>query len=185
MSYKPSGDLITKDGRTSQYTATGFTDTDIVHFDIQNVQTQTAYMLIDLSDTTNWPHTDTGHTNVEYIILEIDPDPTSYLGEIKLGFLSDVDSDNGNFHQIIDIDMRRKAELLVEVIDFGSHGLDLRENHWFGPTISDSALFQTDVGLVGPDGNSFFSGAGDFAMIIEASAGAVDVSITLGYETVA
>ena len=178
------GDVITKDGRTSQYVAMGFTDTDTVHFDIQNVQTQTAYMLIDLSGTTNWPHSNTGHINLEYIIIEIDPDPTTYLGEIKLGFLSDVDGDDGDFHQVIDIDMRRKSELLVEVIDFGSHGMDLEENHWFGPTISNSALFQTDVGLVGPDGNSFFSGAGDLVMIIEASAGAVDVSLTIGYEAV-
>ena len=179
-------DLITKDGRTSQFTVAGFTDTNIVHFDIQNIQTQTAFMLIDLSDITNWPHTDAGHIIIEYLIIEIDPDPTNYLGEIKLGFLTDVDGSNGDFHQIIDLDMRRKSELLVEVLDFGSHGLDLRTNHWFGPTIADSALFQASgADIVGPDGNSFPSGNGDFVMIIEASAGAVDVSLTVGYETIA
>ncbi len=182
--YKPSGDLITKDGKTSQYVVMGFTDTDIVHMDIHNLQAaSTAYMLIDLSDDINWPHTNTGHINIEYFILEVDPDG-SFVGEVKLGFLSSVDSNDGDFHQVLDLDMRRKADLLVENIDFGSHGMDLRTNHWFGPTTSNSILFQTDVNLMGPDGNtSYPSGAGDFVMIVERTGGAVDVSITLGYET--
>ena len=178
-------ELITKDGRRSQFAVLGFTDTDIVHMDVQNISTQTAFMLIDLSDTANWAHAAKGHIVIEYVLIEIDPDPANYLGEIKLGFLENVDASNGDFHQIIDIDMRRKSELLVEVLDFGSHGMDLRTNHWFGPTVADSPLFQTDVNLLGPDGNtSYPSGEGDLAMIIEASAGAVDVSITVGYETV-
>ena len=178
------GDVLTKDARTSQFVAFGFTDTAIVHLDVANLQAQTAIMLIDLSDTSNWPHTNTGHIIIEYIILEVDPD-TSYFGEVKLGFLSNVDADNGDFHQIIDIDMVRKSDLLVENLDVGSHGLDLRTNHWFGPTTANSALFRTGVNLLGPDGaTSFPSGNGDFVMLVERTAGAVDVSITIGYETV-
>ena len=182
--YVSLGDLITKDGRTSQFVVLGFTDTDIVHIDIQNVQAQKAAMLVDLSDITNWPHTNTGHIIIEYIILEVDPD-ANFLGEVKFGFLSSVDVENGDFNQILDIDMARKSDLLVETLDFGSHGIDLRANHWFGPTTANSTLFQTDVNLLGPDGaTSYPSGNGDFAMIIERSAGAVDVSVTVGYETV-
>ena len=177
-------DLLNKDGRLSQFVVLGFTDTDIMHADVMNVQAQKAVMLIDLSDKTNWPHTETGHIIIEYIIIEVDPDG-SYFGEIKFGFLSNVGITNGDFHQIIDIDMARKADLLVETLDFGSHGLDLRTNHWFGPTTANSTLFQTDVDLLGPDGNtSYSSGDGDFVMLIEVTAGAVDVSITVGYETV-
>lgn len=179
------GQSLTKDNRRSQFVVFGFTDTDIVHMDVQNITVlSTAFMLIDLSDTINWPHSETGHINIEYIILEIDPDG-SYVGEVKFGFLTGVNASNGDFHQIIDLDMERKADLLVEVIDFGSHGMDLRTNHWFGPTTANSALFKTGTNLLGPDGNtSYPSGDGDFVMIIEASAGAVDVSLTVGYETV-
>lgn len=185
MTYKPSGDLITKDGRTSQYVVMGFTETHIVHMDVQNIITQTAFMLIDLSNnSSNWAHSDTGHINLEYFIIEIDPDD-SYVGEIKIGFLSDVDATDGNFHQVLDLDMRRKADLLVENIDFGSHGMDLETDHWFGPTTANSILFQTDVNLLGPDGATAYpSGAGDLVMIIERTGGAVDVSITIGYEAV-
>lgn len=180
-----SGDLITEDGRTSQYVVIGFTDTDIVHMDVQDIQVaETAYMLIDLSDMTNWPHSETGHINIEYAAIEIDP-TDAFVGEIKFGFLTDVDANDGNFHQVLDLDMRRKAGLLVEVLDFGSHGMDLELANWFGPTTANSALFRTGVNLLGPDGATAYpSGAGDLVMIVQRTAGSVDVSITIGYETV-
>ena len=183
--FTPGATLITKDGVTSQYVVSGFTDTDTVHGDFQGINAQTAFMLIDLSDTTNWKHTETNHINIEYMIIEVDPD-SSYFGEIKFGFLTNVDGTDGDFNQILDIDMVKKSDLLVEVIDFGSHGFDCTTVHHFGPITANSALFQTDVNLKGPDGNtSYPSGDGDLVMLIERSAGIVDVSITLGYITTA
>ncbi len=183
--FTPGATLITKDGRTSQYVASGFTETTTIHADFQAIATQTAFMLIDLSDTTNWAHTETGHINLEYLIIEIDPD-ASYLGEIKLGFLTNVNGTDGDFNQILDIDMVKKSDLLVEVINFDSHGFDCEITHHFGPITANSTLFQTDVNLKGPDGaTSYPSGDGDLVMLVERSAGEVDISITLGYEAVA
>ncbi|KKM11737.1 hypothetical protein LCGC14_1720660 [marine sediment metagenome] len=51
----------------------------------------------------------------------------------------------------------------------------------------NSTLFQTDVNLGGPDDPStttYPSGNGDLVMLIEQTAGAVDVSVTMIYETV-
>jgi len=185
MAYKPGGDLVTKDGRTSQYMASGYTPTFSVHLDVQSIATQTAYMLIDLSDTTNWPHTNTGHAVIEWIIIEADPDNT-FTGEIKLGFLSAVDATNGDFNQVIDIDMARSSSLIIENMDYGSHGIEMELASWFGPTTANSTLFQTDVNLGGPDDPTtltYPSGAGDVVLIVERTAGTVDVSITIGYET--
>ncbi len=187
MTYKPSGDLITKDGRTSQYVASGWTETHTVHIDVQTNSTLIAFMLIDLSDTTNWKHTETGHINLEYLIIEVDPH-ANFLGEIKLGFLSSVDAANGDFNNILDIDMARKSELLVEIINFGTHGLDCETNHHYGPVIVDSTLFQTaGANILGPDGStSHPSGAGDLCLVVDGDGtNVVDVSITVGYETAA
>lgn len=182
--FTPGATLITKDGRTSQFVASGFTETTTVHGDFQSIAAQTAFMLIDLSDTSNWAHSETGHINLEYLIIEIDPDAT-YLGEIKIGFLTNVDGTDGDFNQIFDVDMVKKSDLLVEVINFGSHGFDCETDHHFGPITADSALFQTDVNLKGPDGNtSYPSGDGDLVLLVERNGGEVDVSITLGYEAV-
>ncbi len=185
MTYKPSGDLITKDGRTSQYIAAGFTETQTVHLDVEITSDITAYMLIDISDTSTWKHTNTGHINLEYIIIEVDPH-SSFIGEVKIGFLENVGASDGDFYNIIDIDMKRKSVLLVEIINFGTHGLDCESNHHYGPVIVDSTLFQTaGANILGPDGaTSHPSGDGDLAMIIDGdNTNPVDVSITIGYET--
>jgi hypothetical protein len=187
MSRQFGGDLITKDGRTSQFVASGFTDTHTVHLDTGQVSATTTqgFMLVDLSDTTNWTHSNTGHINVEYLMIEIDPD-ASFVGEIKLGFLTNVDGTDGDFNDIFNIDMRRKADLLVHTIDFGSHGLDCETNHHFGPVTANSTLYQTDVNLQGPDGaTSYPSGNGDLVLQVGVTAGSVNVSMTVGYESVA
>ena len=185
--YKPSGDLITKDGRTSQYVASGFTETQTMHLDVGTSSTLVAYMLIDISDTSKWKHTNTGHINLEYIIIEVDPD-TNWKGEVKIGFVENVDANDGDFYTIIDIDMARKSDLLVENLNFGSHGLDCESSHHFGPIIANSTLFQTaGADLGGPDDPAtptYPSGAGDLAVIIDGDGtNVVDTSITIGYET--
>ena len=189
MTYKPSGDLITKDGRTSQYVASGYTETETIHLDVGTASTLIAYMLIDISDTSNWKHINTGHINLEYIIIEVDP-TANFLGEVKIGFLENVDADNGDFYNVLDIDMKRKSDILVENLNFGSHGLDCESNHHFGPITVDSTLFRTSgANLGGPDAPgtpTYPSGAGDLVMIIDGDGtNIVDVSITIGYETAA
>ena len=186
MTYKPGGDVVTRESRTSQYVVDGFSDTQTVHLDTGSVAAQTAFMLIDISDTTNWKHTNTDHVIIDHILIEVDPDAT-YLGEIKVGFLSGVTATNGDFNQIIDFDMAKKSDLAIEDLTFGG-GFHCDAATHFGPILADSALFQTDVDSGGPDDPStltYPSGAGDLVLLVERSAGTVDVSITLVYETVA
>ncbi len=184
MSYKPSGDLIESDGRTSQSVVSGFTNTFTVHAEFHDIAADTAFMLIDLSDTTNWPHTDTDHIVIEYLILQVDPN-SSFVGEIKLGFLSSVDATDGDFNQILEIDLRKQSALVVEVINFGSHGLHLEASRHFGLVSADNVLFQTDTNLEGPDGQtSYPSGDGDLVLFVDQTTSDVNVSITLGYETI-
>lgn len=184
MTYQPAGDLITRHSRASQYVVQGFADTQSVHLDTGSVTTQTAFMLVDISDTTNWKHTETDHVIIRHILIEVDPD-TNYLGEVKIGFLDNVGAVNGEFHQIIDFDMAKKSDLAIEDLEF-SGGFHCQDSTHFGPHVV-STLFQTDEDLGGPDvpgTPAFPSGDGDLVMILEVAAGAVDVSITLVYETV-
>lgn len=178
--------LVTRHGRTSLFTVGGFADTQSVHFDVTGIITQTAFMLIDISDTTNWKHTNTDHIIIDHFLVEVDPN-AQYIGEVKIGFLSNVDATNGDFNQILDVDLAQKSDLVVEDLEFGSHGLHCQTETHFGPVIANSTLFQTDVDLGGPDDPStgtYPSGDGDLVLLIERSAGTVDVSITVIYETV-
>jgi hypothetical protein len=180
--------VVNSSGKTAQYVAMGYSNTFTVHMDVSTDSTLIAYSLIDISDTTNWPHTNTSEIVIEYIIIEVDPD-TNFAGEVKLGFLTNVDGTNGDFNQILDIDMRRKADLFAETIDFGSHGFHCKAASHFGPITANSTLFQTDVNLGGPDDpttTAYPSGDGDLVMIVDGDGtNFVNVSTTIGYETVA
>ena len=177
------GDTIIRHDRSSQYTIDGFADTQTIHLDTGEVSTQTAFMLIDISDTTNWAHTETDHVIIRSIVNQIDPDYT-YLGEVDVGFLSDVDATNGDLNHIIDITVRKKSDLIIQNLEF-TGGFHCQASTHFGPKTINSTLFQTDVNLAGPDGNtSFPSNNGDLVMIVDRDAGAVNVSVTIIYETV-
>ncbi len=176
---------IQHEGKTSLYTVSGFSDTESVHFDVQSDSASIAYMLIDLSDTTTWPHSNTNHVVIEYIVLQVDPD-TNFLGSVAIGYLKNVGADNGDLVKVIDIDMRRKSDLLVETIDFGSHGLHMDDAHHFGPINANSTLFQTTgANLGGPAGGTHPSGDGDIVLVVTgADSDTVNISITIGYESV-
>jgi hypothetical protein len=180
---------INKDDKTSIYTVAGFTDTQTVHLDVAITTTPMSFMLIDLSDTTNWPHTKTGQIILEYMVLEVDPGST-FVGEVRIGYLKNVDGTNGDFVTLFDVDMQRSASLLVETIEFGSHGMHCGDASHFGPADTNNTAYQTDVNLGGPDDpttTTYPSGDGDLVLQVTgagAGNGAVDVSITLGYETV-
>ena len=181
--------VVTKDGKTSLYTVAGFSHTYTVHLDftITPNSIDFPYMLIDLSDTTNWKHNLTGEIVVEYILLEVDPAAT-FSGDVKIGFLENVDATDGDFHALIDIDMATKSDLVVENIDFGSHGMHCTSSHHFVEVDTANTLFQTDVNIKGTGSstvNAYPSGNGDLVMVVTGNNNEIGVSVTIGYETVA
>jgi len=184
MAYKPSGDTTTKDGITSQFVVQGHATTFTIHADFLNIQTETAFMLVNLSDTTNWKHTNTGHIFVMYMHVSVDPD-SSYLGNVECGFLTNVDGTDGDFNRFVEMDMHRKSDVLISSFYFSDGGFDCETDHHFGPITANSTLFQTDVNLTGPNASTTPSGNGDLCLVIGRDAGTVDVAITVGYQTAA
>ena len=170
----------TIEGVTSMFTVPGKLDVESIHLDA-DVSAETAFMVVDLSDTTNWPHSKTGHLDLAYFILNTDP-ATSFEGDVELGFLTNVTATGGDFHGIFETHLDKKTEPFTFGLNFGSFGMDLELDHWFGPTTVASTLFQTDVNLLGPDGNtSYPSGNGDLTMIISVTTASIAVGLTIGY----
>ena len=185
MTYNPGGDIITRHDRDSQYVVQGFADTSTMHLDTGSVAANTAFMLIDISDTTNWKHTNTDHIIIDHLTIQADPD-ANFFGEIKIGFLKDVNTISGSFFQILDLDLRKKSDLIIEDLAFGG-GFHCQASTHFGPVSGNATHFQTDVNIAGPSGAalSFPSGPGDLVMIVDSiTGGSVDVSVTAIYETV-
>jgi len=171
----------TTEGETSAHVIPGHVDIEVVHLDA-DVSAAEDFMLIDLSDTTNWPHTLTGHIDVVYILINVNPTAT-FAGDIEIGFLSAVDATNGDFHPVFEIHMDKKQDSITQMMNFGAFEMSLEKAHWFGTTTANDVAFQTDVALTGPDGNTFNSGSGDLVMRIEVGTSSVAVGLTIGYRT--
>jgi len=176
---------VTNEGVTSISTVPGNFDVEVVHLDAQDIALTQGFMLVDLSDTTNWPHTNTGHIDLLFIIITTDPSAT-FSGDIEIGFLSNVDGTDGDLNEILEIHLEKKPEPQVLNLNYGAFGIALETDHVFGPITANDTRWQTDVDLDGPDGNnSFPSGNGDLVMLITRGQSDISVSITIGYRTVA
>ena len=177
VSYEGEKSLKVVQGRGSRFT---------VHLDAAAVAATQGFMLVDLSDSTNWPHTNTGHIVLYDVIINIATSTTpSFVGYIDFGFLSAVDDTNGDLNSIGTLHMARGTPPPGGQYSF-PNGMDLELGEWFGPTTANSVVWQTDVNLDGPDGaTSYPSGAGDFVMLVTVTAGTVDVGVTVVYKTVA
>ncbi len=174
----------TAEGQTSLHSVPGHVDIEVVHIDVdQSATSTTGYMVIDLSDTTNWPHATTGHIDIAYIKINVNPTAT-FVGDIELGFLTNVDGTNGDFNGIMEWHLDKKQDSINEFMNFGAFEMSLESAHWFGPIDANETIWQTDVDLAGPDGNaSFPSGAGDLVMKVTATTSDVAVGLTVGYRT--
>lgn len=171
------------DGDYSLATVPGHSHRDAVHFDVSGVAVETGYMLIDLSDTTTWPHSNTDHLDLHYLLLHIDPD-AAFLGSVIIGFLSDVNSTDGSLHHLMEFSFLKKSDVWTQPMDFGGPGqhLALQTTHLLGDTDANDATWQDDVAIAGPAGGTYNSGNGDLVMKVTRTAGTVDVSLTLLYE---
>lgn len=173
-----------QDGQPIIKTSTSHEHSDLIHLDAENVATTTGYMLIDLSDTTNWPHTNTGSIGLDFVSVVINSSKT-FAGDIELGFLSSVDATNGDFNIIhtwhSDQTGTNETGNIFGTIQFNQ--FRCIATNWFGPTTSDDTTWQTDVNIVRPDGGNSFSGNGDLVLKVNRTAGNVDVGITVGYHT--
>ena len=151
-----------------------------VHLDVQALAAVKAYMLIDLSDTTNWPHSTANHIVLERLNAHIDPS-VAFRGDIDIGFLSSVDGDNGDLNKVVTFHFGQGA-LHEDLIRNYESGICLSTDYWFGPVSANDALFQTDLNLFGPDGATAYpSGDGDLVMKVGRTAGDIDIGLSLIY----
>jgi hypothetical protein len=157
-----------------------------IHFE-KDMSASEDLILIDISDTTNYPHIDTSYIHLENIRIHTDSSASADY-TLEIGFLDDVDADNGNFYSLIDVDGTKTTGQRKEIF------LNLYPN---GPRCQTSSIatsekslndtaFQTDVNLAStldPGTTDTPSGDGDFVLRVTVNAGTVIVGVELSYHT--
>ncbi len=172
-------------GESSLKFVPGHHHQDHVALQTGNVAADKMFMLVDLSDTTNWPHSATTSLAIEHIHVTISCD-NAYTGVVSIGFLSGVTATNGDFNHLVDWNFVLKNDtFLKDNVTFGVGGqIHNDTDHLFGPVEADSLLLQTDVDLFGPDGATDYpSGNGDIVLFCDVPAGNVNVTVSMCYHT--
>jgi len=165
-----------------------------VHLGAEAIDADTGYVLVDLSDTTNYHHAKTNGVHV--CELHIGADAQSGTFDLWFGVILEVDASNGT-PQWFHVAHIEKATSYNEQINYicgglNPEGIDLTIVS--GATIgtlsnleqAGNTTWQTDTGLASPVGAAAGAtgkpGAGDVVMWCEeVSAGTVDFDVSLGY----
>lgn len=181
----PSGDARAR----PIFTTPGAQDSFHIHLHKDAIDATTAFMLIDLSDTVNWPHTLTGGVTLYRILLSIAATKIADA-HVKLGWLENVDGDNGDMHTIHTWEVghagTNEPRDIDTIFDYQLVNYKIDKAKWFGPSLMNNALFQTDVELGGPNDIVTNTAAdGDVVLLVTVAAGILNVACSIDYETFA
>jgi len=144
------------------------------------------YILIDLSDIVNFPHTlGTGTIYIAGIHVNLNP-TTAFRGDLHIGFLENVNGTDGDFHTLIGWhDDQQGAEIDAEIDKVLNPFVCSSVNHLTNDISLDDTAFQTDVALSSPFDSvaayTTMSGDGDIALRLVRTAGTVDFDVTVQY----
>ena len=144
-------------------------------------------ILIDISDTTNYPHSNTLWLHTANLVLNVDASNTAdYV--LEIGFLENVDGTNGDFHEVLSISGTRAAGNSINLdISQNPEAPKLKSGGFLGPITLNDTAFQTDVNLrstLDPTGATATpSGDGDMVMRVTRTAGDFTVSLLVGYHS--
>lgn len=168
-------------------------DTDFVVFRKADLAASEAFVLIDLSDSANFPHTETGRIRLYSLAVttEIQSDG-QYI--VYFGVVTEVDATDGSTKWIAALDLETVINPTDStdrrnVLYHWPNGLDLEISG--GALVkglsnsgdSADADWQTDVALDSPLGDGLSApGAGDLVMLVSETGGTGTLSITVTAE---
>ena len=176
----------------------------VAHLSLEAIAATTRYVLVDLSDTTNYPHSKTSELHILGIEVDLETHATGAF-DLWFGAIIEVDASNGTanwihvLHAEEDTNATDSAGVLHRSIDCTLGGRN--PEGWNLQVASDLLTriitnsqeagdtgWQTDVALASPAGAAAGAtgkpGPGDFVLKVEevADTGTLDASITVLYE---
>jgi hypothetical protein len=106
------------------------------------------YILVDISDNTNYKHAGNDYVHFENINIKIDSDNAG-IYVVSLGFLANVDVNNGDFYEFLALPGSKQAgNSFIHSNELYPNGPRCKNDFIVTSTISlNDATYQTDVNL--------------------------------------
>ena len=157
-----------------------------VHFKTLDVTTNQFFKIIDLSDTTNYPHEFANVVNLEFIQVQVDAESLSEF-EVCLGYMSDVDGSSGTFNCFKSWQETKAVGTSFSESLYWQHpGLTIDSTHILTKDITISSSLSsaaTPLSTLYPAGDAVGFGNGDLVIAIIMSAGSVNLTVEGLYYT--
>ena len=152
-----------------------------------DVSATTDFIILDISDTVNYPHVETGYAHIEHLMVQVEASNTADYN-ISFGYLENVDGTNGDYHEMYSMNgdktVGRNKAVVLPVYPNGDKMTSTKTVTSI-KSLNDTA-FQTDVNLgstLDPGTADTPSGDGDLVMRITITAGTLNVSLNGAYHT--
>ena len=157
-----------------------------VLLEAENLGVGTFYFtLIDLSDTTNYPHDNTGWVHMANLTYHIDAGgSTKYSAE--LGFLENVTATESDFHHVLPVAGTKSSGLSKDIILTGNPEAPKMRSESFTGRVTVETEF--DLATSHPSSidstvNQNVAGENDVVLIIEVTSGSVNLALSMGYHS--
>lgn len=150
---------------------------------VANITASTSFILIDLSDTVNYPHTHTNYLHLENFGFGIDADnQADYI--IKLGYLKDVNDTNGTFVGVYTLGGDKIAGKSQQVLcNPFPNGPRLTDEHIVGNDITISADYRSGASILSSRGVNVSPGNGDCVIRVIRNAGTFGLVANTSYHS--
>ncbi|TET13500.1 MAG: hypothetical protein E3J82_02925 [Candidatus Thorarchaeota archaeon] len=158
----------------------------VVSYEVTGVEAKTGYVLIDLSNAANYPHTEVNEIHVDWIAFSMLGD-VSAEGHVHIGFISAIDADKGTMISFVCKPVDKQARTAFVSRQYSPSAVRCKTAAVLaggGMKIVDDTTFQNDVELAGVYA-AVIPAVGDLVMLIDRVAGTFDtVSVAIGYHTI-
>ena len=181
-----SGTIIGVEGRLGADTVVhAHGGSGMIHYYKAGITASEDVILIDLSDTVNYPHLETTAIHMAWFNYDIDPSSDAdYL--LQIGFLENVDLTNGDFYELFRVSGSRKTgNAKGGFFPMSPHGPSCSSGKIASSVSSlNDIAFQTNVNLAStldPSLANTPSGSGDLIYRLTIDAGTINLVIESSY----
>lgn len=158
----------------------------VVSYEANAVEAKTGYVLIDLSNATNYPHTLTTEIHVDWLAFSMLGD-VSCEGHVHIGFISAIDATKGTMICFVCKPADKIARANFVSRQYNPSAVRCKTAAVLAGgamKIVDDTTFQNDVALAGTY-EAVIPAVGDLVMLIDRVAGKFEtVSVAIGYHTI-
>jgi len=104
---------VTSDGEVA-VTSTERERNNSIHYVNLAIAADEYSILVDLSDTTNFPHDQTGRIDISLIKIEIEKSATNVIGEVLIGVITRIDGTDADIDYLTGIKFLKAGDQLIQ-----------------------------------------------------------------------